>query len=310
MSQQHKGDKDYTIMVVPHSQRPPVAFKLPLLAIQSVAVAMVFVPVTMVSFFNSYHSARSLLPELEDLRVDNQLKSEQIEALASETQRMLENLHRLQELEKKLRELTDLDDGSAITDFEVPLAGEDVRPTNFREYTASRGGYTTVDRTLTGISHLQTALPQQQDRMETLKEDVEEQQRREAATPSIWPTWGRITSRFGWRRHPITRASDFHTGIDIAGNNMYGRSVYATGNGRVRFAGYRRSYGHLIIIEHGYGFSTYYAHLSRIRVSVGQMVEKGQLIGNVGNSGDSTGPHLHYEVRKWGEPVNPVNYLP
>lgn len=306
----HKADKDYTIMVVPHSQQPPVAFKLPLLAIQSVAVAIVFVPVTMVGFFNSYHSARSMLPELEDLRIDNQLKSEQIEALASETEQMLDNLQRLQELEQKLRELTDLDDASAEISSDFSVALEEAVPANFREYTASRGGYTTVERTLTGISHLQSALPEQEGRMEDLKADVEEQQRREAATPSIWPTWGRITSPFGWRRHPVSGASDFHTGIDIASRGIYGRPVYTSGTGRVRFAGYRRSYGYLVIVEHGYGFTTYYAHLSRIRVNAGQAVEKGQLVGNVGSSGESTGAHLHYEVRRWGDPVNPVHYLP
>ncbi len=307
---QKKNNSQYTVMVVPHCQKPPVAFKLPLLAIQALAVLIIFVPVTMVGFFNNYYSAQSFLPELEDLRLDNQLKSEQIEALANETQLMLENLQRLQQLEEKLRELTDLEDESLLFDMDTENNGTANNPVTFREYTASRSGYTTVERTLSGISHLQSALPEQEDRMENLKEDVEEQLRREAATPSIWPTWGRISSPFGWRRHPITGRRDFHTGIDIAGRNIRGRAVYATATGTVSFAGYRPSYGRLIIIEHGYGFTTYYAHLSRIRVQSGQQVEKGDLIGNVGSTGDTTGPHLHYEVRVWGEPADPRKYLP
>ncbi len=307
---QQKRNSQYTVMVVPHSQKPPVAFKLPLLAIQALAILIVFVPVAMVGFFNNYYSAQSFLPELEDLRLDNQLKSEQIEALANETQLMLENLQRLQQLEQKLRELTDLDDEAVLFNLEDVANETANNPVTFRDYTASRSGYTTVERTLSGISHLQSALPEQEDRMENLKEDVEEQLRREAATPSIWPTWGRISSGFGWRRHPVTGRRDFHNGIDITGRNIHGRAVYATATGRVSFAGYRRSYGYLIIIEHGYGFTTYYAHLSRVRVRAGQQVEKGQLIGNVGNTGSSTGPHLHYEVRAWGNPVDPRKYLP
>lgn len=295
----------FTVMVVPHSQKPPVTFKFPLVLLQILGLALIYVPVVLVSFFNSYNFAQAAYPELIDLRLENRIMSEQIEALANETQLMLENLQRLQNLERKLMEMADFDDTSSIqsTDFDE----EESR--NFRSYLVSRN-YTTVDRTISGIQLLQSALPNQEDRMATLKETIEEQQRRESATPSMWPTWGFISSPFGWRRHPITRGQDFHTGIDIAGRNIRGNPVYATGKGTVSFAAYRASYGYLVIIEHGYGYSTYYAHLSRIRVRAGQTVEAGTLVGNVGNTGDSTGPHLHYEVRRWGTPVNPMNYLP
>jgi murein DD-endopeptidase MepM/ murein hydrolase activator NlpD len=299
-------NKKFTIMVVPHSQKPPISFRFPLALLQSVGLVFIFVPIFLVSFFNSYSSAKAVYPELELLRNDNQLKSEQIGQLANETQKMLDNLQRVQNLERKLLEMNDLDDTTSL-----PPASEDVgqESNNFRSYLASRS-YTTVDRTMSGIEVLQTALPNQEDRMVTLKETIEEQQRREAATPSRWPVWGRITSSFGWRRHPITRRQDYHTGIDIAGSGIYGSPIYATATGTVAFAGYRSSYGYLVIIEHGYGFSTYYAHQSRIKVKAGQAVEAGTLVGYVGSSGVSTGPHLHYEVRRWGTPVNPVNYLP
>lgn len=302
-----RKEKDITIMVVPHSQKPPVSFRFPLVMLQSVGLVFVFVPIVLVSFFNSYNTARAVFPELEHLRLDNQIKSEQIGELANETQMMLENLQRVQDLEKKLMELNNLDDTSSIQ--ELPGGQEGAASTDFRSSLAS-ANYTTVDRTISGIQVLQTALPTQEDRMVTLRESIEEQQRRAAATPSGWPTWGNITSPFGWRRHPITRRQDYHTGIDIAGRNIYGSPIYSTAKGTVSFAGFRSSYGYLVIIEHGYGFSTYYAHQSRIRVKAGQAVEKGTIIGYVGNSGQSTGPHLHYEVRRWGNPVNPVNYLP
>lgn len=301
-----RKDNETTILVVPHSQKPPVSFRFPLILLQSIGLVFVFVPILLVSFVNSYNTAKAVMPELEQLRIDNQIKSEQIGELANETQMMLENLQRVQDLERKLMEMNDLDDTSSLQGMPEP---EDEESTNFRSYLASRT-YTSVDRTMSGIEVLQTALPNQEDRMVTLKENIEEQQRREAATPSRMPTWGFISSPFGWRRSPFTRRQDYHTGIDIAGRNIYGNQIIATAKGTVTYASYRSSYGYLVIIEHGYGFSTYYAHQSKIRAHVGQAVEAGTVIGYVGNSGDSTGPHLHYEVRRWGTPVNPVNYLP
>ncbi|MTI93909.1 MAG: hypothetical protein FH749_00240 [Firmicutes bacterium] len=301
-------DRNFTVMLVPHSQKPPVIFRFSLLVLQFLGIALVFVPVILVSFFNSFYSVQSVLPELEELRLDNQIKSEQIEQMANETQVILDNLRRLEQLEQELMEITDMDEAGESM-ISAAAAEPENGPENYRAV-ASRSSYTTYERTISNIMALQEALPDQEERMENLKETIEEQQRREAATPSIWPTWGRISSPFGWRRHPLSGGQDYHTGIDIAGPSIYGNSVFATGNGRVTFAGYRSSYGYLIIVDHGYGLQTYYAHLSRIRVQSGQVVEKGQLIGNVGNSGASTGPHLHYEVRRYGSPVNPINYLP
>ena len=300
-----KENSKFTIMVVPHCQKPPVSFRFPLVLLQILGLTLIFVPVVLVSFFNSLNSAQAALPELIDLRQENRIMSEQIEALANETELMLENLQRLQNLERKLMEMSDYDDTSSIQSIDV----DEDESRNFRTALVSRN-YTTVDRMSSGIQVLQTALPDQEDRLATLKETIEEQQRREAATPSMWPTLGFISSPFGWRRHPITRGQDYHTGIDIAGRNINGNPVYASGKGTVTFAAYRASYGYLVIVDHGYGFSTYYAHLSRMRVRAGQSIEAGTLIGNVGSTGDSTGPHLHYEVRRWGTPVNPLNYLP
>ncbi|MDD2282530.1 MAG: peptidoglycan DD-metalloendopeptidase family protein [Eubacteriales bacterium] len=300
-----RENKDITIMVVPHSQKPPVSFKFPLFLLQCVGFILIFVPILLVSFFNSYNSAKAVFPELEQLRIDNQIKSELIGQLANETQMMLENLKRVQNLERELLELNDIE--GSITEPVSPASQKEAP--NFRSYLATRE-YTSIDRTFSGIEVLQTTLPEQEDRMVTLKENIEEQQRREAAIPSRWPTWGGITSGFGWRRHPITRARDFHPAIDIGGSNIFGRPIYATGSGRITYAGYLSTYGKLVIINHGYGYETYYAHQSKIKVKVGDVVEGGSIIGYVGNTGRSTAPHLHYEIRRWGEAVNPVKYLP
>ncbi len=117
----------------------------------------------------------------------------------------------------------------------------------------------------------------------------------------------RISSGYGWRIHPITGQRRFHEGLDIAAN--HGNSVYAYTDGRVIQAGWNGGYGNCILIDHGNGLRTRYAHLSRISVKVGQRVKTGQRIGAVGSTGNSTGPHLHFEVIKNGKTQNPLNYL-
>lgn len=123
----------------------------------------------------------------------------------------------------------------------------------------------------------------------------------------IWPTQGYISSNFGYRVHPIYHVTRMHTGVDIAA--PMGRSILAADDGEVIFTGYWGGYGKATIIAHGKGITTVYAHQSRILVSNGQAVKKGEVIGSVGSTGWSTGPHLHFEVRIDGKPVNPLGYL-
>lgn len=122
-----------------------------------------------------------------------------------------------------------------------------------------------------------------------------------------WPLQGRITSRFGYRRHPCWGGRHFHTGIDIAAK--YGSPVSAADAGEVIFAGWWDGYGKAIVVDHGRRMTTVYAHLSRIYKRVGEIVAKGQILGLVGSTGYSTGPHLHFEVRMDGKPVDPLKYL-
>ena len=122
-----------------------------------------------------------------------------------------------------------------------------------------------------------------------------------------WPLGGPITSPFGWRVHPITGASRFHSGIDIGGD--YGETIHAAGAGIVSYAGWISGYGYAVIIDHGGGISTLYGHNQALLVSEGQSVSQGQAIAECGSTGNSTGPHCHFEVRVDGEPVNPMGYL-
>jgi murein DD-endopeptidase MepM/ murein hydrolase activator NlpD len=127
------------------------------------------------------------------------------------------------------------------------------------------------------------------------------------STPTLWPVIGHLTGTFGERMDPFSGEGAFHTGVDIS--SQYGDGVRVSADGIVIEADERAGYGRLVIVDHGFGVTTYYGHLSSFNVHVGQQMRRGDTIGNVGVSGRSTGPHVHYEVRINGAPVNPMRYL-
>lgn len=122
-----------------------------------------------------------------------------------------------------------------------------------------------------------------------------------------YPLAGRLTSPFGRRTHPIFKVISFHSGVDLAA--PHGTPIMASDSGRVIFDGWYGGYGKVVIVDHGRDYSTLYAHLSRTSVSKGRSVKQGDIVGYEGQTGYSTGPHLHFEVRKSGKPQNPLNYL-
>jgi len=128
-----------------------------------------------------------------------------------------------------------------------------------------------------------------------------------AATPSVMPVRGYPSDRFGRRADPFDGERDFHPGIDISAPR--GAKVIATADGVIVFSGYRKDYGRLVAIEHKFGISTRYGHLDSCVVKAGDEVSKGDIIGYVGSTGRSTGPHVHYEVRLRNQPLNPLRFL-
>jgi murein DD-endopeptidase MepM/ murein hydrolase activator NlpD len=125
--------------------------------------------------------------------------------------------------------------------------------------------------------------------------------------PSLWPVQGRLMGGFGERQDPFSGEGAYHTGVDISA--APGTPVHSTADGRVQFAGFYHGYGRLVIVNHGNNYETYYAHLSNISVTEGEELRRGEQVGLVGSSGRSTGPHLHYEVRRGSAPLNPYRFL-
>ncbi len=161
--------------------------------------------------------------------------------------------------------------------------------------------------TASTLNILKDLLGALENRLDTVRTGVERQQALAAATPSIWPVIGWLSSAFGSRQDPINGGADFHPGLDISAE--YGTPVKATADGTIETAGWMGDYGNMILVKHGYGMSTKYGHLSRIVVSAGQTVHRGQIIGYVGATGRTTGAHLHYEILLNGERINPLKLL-
>ncbi|MBC7190120.1 M23 family metallopeptidase, partial [Candidatus Aerophobetes bacterium] len=165
----------------------------------------------------------------------------------------------------------------------------------------------TIDRIEDSFKHLKEEAKQTEKNFIKMQEVITEKKAIFSSTPNIFPVKGWISAGYGWRTNPFTGRKEMHEAIDIVA--PWGTPVKATCEGKVSYAGWKDFYGLMIKIENAYGYSIVYAHLSKILVRKGDRVEKGQVIGRVGSSGRSTGPHLHYEVWKEGKTINPLKLI-
>ena len=172
----------------------------------------------------------------------------------------------------------------------------------------------TYARTLSALSNpddtfglLRSLLEGLESRLQSVRTNVEKRNALANATPSIWPAHGWLSSGMGPRTDPVNGRTDYHNGLDIAGDK--GQAVYATAAGTVTQAGYSGAYGNLIVVDHGFGLETRYGHLSGFNVQKGTHVKRGEMIGKLGSTGRTTGNHLHYEVMASGRLLNPLQLL-
>lgn len=160
---------------------------------------------------------------------------------------------------------------------------------------------------LTANDEISTIINEQAQSYTELVAELESQLKYLDSRPDFYPTSGTFSSPFGYRKDPITGRTTMHNGIDIS--NRVGTAIYAAGKGIVTFAGYDGNYGNVIIIDHGYGYESVYAHCKSLSFKAGNTVSKGEKIATMGTSGRTTGTHLHFEIRYNGTPINPMKLL-
>jgi len=264
-----------------------------------------------------------------DMRAENlELKSrlEEVEVVLDEVDR---TLRRIRLYDAQLREVTESDllpgfgpipteeaealELSLDEPEEEPWEGEEGTPMEeLSDERAGPGDIRPVDAWASEVKNradiLHRLLDEVEPRLGVLAEEMEDLFSLQSAFPQVWPVDGHLTSGFGYRYAPISRVRKFHRGIDVAAPR--GTRVYATAPGVVLFAQYSSGYGRTVIIDHGYGIHTRYAHNTSLLVEQGQWVEVGEVIATVGSTGRSTGPHVHFELMFDGQPVDPLDYLP
>jgi murein DD-endopeptidase MepM/ murein hydrolase activator NlpD len=167
-----------------------------------------------------------------------------------------------------------------------------------------KSGFGSTDTALAVLSELLGAMSS---RLDSVRDTVERRHALAAATPSIWPVAGWLSSSYGTRTDPFNDEKSFHPGLDISAD--YGTPVLATADGTIENAGLSGAYGNMVVVDHGFGITTKYGHLSRIAVGNGQPIKRGDILGYVGSTGRSTGPHLHYEIWMNGRLTNPMTLL-
>jgi len=237
----------------------------------------------------------------------NEIKNQraQIQSFADEIEALKKQVDALLKFEDKVRMIADISQTSDSSGL-IGIGGipEDVLdpdiPLEKKHNTLMREMHQQINQT-------DFAAKKQALDFGTLIKQLEEKRNRLASTPSIKPVDGWITSKFGNRKSPFTGQKEFHSGLDIS--NKSGTKIVATADGRISYAAKKMYIGNLIVIDHGNGWITKYGHLKKILVKSGQKIKRGDVIGLIGNTGRSTGPHVHYEVRMNGTPVNPLNYI-
>lgn len=305
-----KEKEKLTVMIIPHTGREPASVKIPISTPRFIAAALVVFAFFLAVFIYSYAYLASQMDELAHLQEVTEAQKAKISLLSDQTLQLRVQVEEVEELSRQIKEILGLVEQAEAGAVEAEGAMEAMEAMGSgaggRDLLADRSGFRTTLSTME-LESLQASMAAKAKELEDLVEAAEDYQHRMDHTPSIWPTEGRITSPFGYRRSPFTRRIQFHGGIDIASSS--GTPILAAANGRVVEASYRSGWGRLIILEHGYDFITYYAHLRGFAVAIGDTVSKGEVIGYMGNSGSSTGTHLHYEVHYRGERMNPRDYM-
>jgi murein DD-endopeptidase MepM/ murein hydrolase activator NlpD len=315
----NRGQEKFTVLLIPHSAKPMAAMRLSSYAVQACCVALIITFLSLTVFAGRYAQMVAHLHELRDLRFLTQVQAEQLQALTHSASQLQERLQQLAELDTELRQMLRLGNAPPSTDVQTLLAASQAVTIAALPGSSSAGlpleRLTVQTNTVASAGLLAGTLELLQQEMESRLVSLEDVQvaaadklAYDAARPSIWPTYGRITSRYGYRDAPMGgNYREMHPALDIAA--PIGTPVVATGDGRVIFTGWKSDLGNTVILDHGYNLRTLYGHVAKVAVEVGDRVKKGQVIAYVGNTGRSTGPHVHYEVHLRGKQVNPMPYL-
>lgn len=302
-----KYSKFFTLMVIPHSSREKIRqIRIPRWTFSLTLIAIVIAFLSLFYFVNDYRQLKEKLVYLHQLERINQMQQGKIASLAEQIKKFNEKLNELKQTENRLRALAGVG-GESSTSEQLGKGGPEEYVPLEKVKGEGISSLQVIEKIENNIAFLQDRALTQKKNFSKIEEIVQEKKDLFASTPNIFPVQGWISSGYGWRIDPFTKKREFHPAIDIVA--PWGTSVKAAAQGTVVYAGWYDGYGLRVQIRDGYGYSTVYGHLSHILVKKGSYVRKGQIIGRVGSTGRSTGPHLHFEVWHNGKSLNPLNLM-
>ena len=325
-------NKRYSIMIVPEGSQPVMRFKLTSFYVIAGTMAVVIMILTMLVLFymNQAHSQKittlqtqldTSSDELQTTMVNkdqamDELLSQLLE-LSEQSKKVENKMAELQTLEAELKQMTEKKEGKEIPITSFSTKPQDSISPKFSSLDGVGGEViemtpqniaALIKQTKQSIANSLETAPGLQTRLEKTRNSVQQYQTLLATTPTFWPTVStRITSHFGSRKDPFTGRVKYHGGLDVGGE--VGDPIYAAADGKVTDAGVSKSRGNYVIISHPSGLQSHYMHLNAVSTTTGAKVKQGEVIGELGNTGRSTGPHLHFEIVKDGVLVDPADYI-
>ena len=265
--------------------------------------ALIFLSTTV--FFCDYIQIKRKAYELSRLRQESQAQKFQIQFFPDRIEDLEKELSKMKDFDRKIRIIANLEKGQDTTPI-MGIGGSS--PSDIREKLKRENDENgLIQQMRNDIERLKSEAMSREESLSELEKLLQSKKEMLAHTPSIWPVMGWVTSGFGFRINPFTGLTQMHEGIDIS--NQVGTPIIAPADGIISDIGNDLGLGKILVISHGFGMITRYAHLNKVLVRVGQKVKRGEKIAEIGTSGRTTGPHLHYEVRLDGIPVNPMRYI-
>jgi len=289
------SEKRFTILVIPEGSHQVRRFGVRLSVLKGIAAAAVVLVLGLAGLITDYVLNNLDRQELERLQVENLAQREDLHKLVVKLDGLRQEIVVLAQNDAKVRVMAKL--SAPKSDSMVGVGGPATQEDVNREFSDIQQR----------IDEVRRQIDLRRESQEEIQGILNDQRSLLAAKPVGWPVKGWLTSSFGMRRDPFNGRRKMHEGLDIAART--GTAVIATADGIVSSVKAEPGYGKVVIVDHGYGYRTIYGHNSQYYVNVGQRVRRGERIAAVGNTGRSTGSHVHYEIRLNGVPVNPHKYL-
>ncbi len=305
-SRNTKKKEYFTFMFLPGPNERVRTLSISKSVIKSIFFSLVAIVVLSLYLIYDYNDVKDKVGELSSVREEVMQQKAQVQSFALNLLDYKRQMFLLRDLDTKLRRVVSLGPRDKAQQV-LGIGGPDELGLQNLTSMGEKKQEEALKDMHQELTQLKGAASKQETSLQMLIEYFEDTRSLYASTPSVWPVRGWVTSPFGNRISPFTGIPTFHEGMDIAAQT--GTPVMAPADGVVIRAGFGTGYGNMVEISHGYGVKTIYGHNSRLNVKPGQRVKRGDVISYVGDSGSSTGPHLHYEVRVNGLPVNPVRYL-